>query len=378
MIARVDAGTMLATHVHDKVRTGQESQRPAQGDGADRQQLSQAKPKHQQQQQQQPLQRGLSYPDHFPKINKTSSTSSAHLPVQTTKPTFRPTYTPRGHLRSRSSNSAAPSMSRAHSFPLSHSGQNPASSIASPAPRPRPSSPLLSPRLRSISPLHRQTLPEDTHPATMISPPLYDGGIASISEDAELDTSPRLALDQLPQPIPFHTTLNSARSLSVRRQRPSSPLHSIASANYAAIPTTPRSSSASSSPSFPTAPRFNEGYPSLNHYASNSSFSSVPTTPTSTRSRSPSVSSLETIEDAPDLEWEAIEADRENKLRAAAQAVQEAGEGDGRRRGSLDIPGTRSGVGFGFGKRGDSGKKRWSVCGGERRADLDLETIWED
>ena len=27
--------------------------------------------------------------------------------------------------------------------------------------------------------------------------------------------------------------------------------------------------------------------------------------------------------------------------------------------------------------RGDK-RKRWSVCGAERRGDLDLETIWED
>jgi hypothetical protein len=41
----------------------------------------------------------------------------------------------------------------------------------------------------------------------------------------------------------------------------------------------------------------------------------------------------------------------------------------------LDVP-----RGFGFGRNGGSGRerKRWSICGGERRADLDLETIWED
>lgn len=98
----------------------------------------------------------------------------------------------------------------------------------------------------------------------------------------------------------------------------------------------------------------------------------MPSTPSSNRSRSPSISSLETIEDAPDAEWEAIEADRIAKLKAAADA--EDGGEPRRRGGSLDIP-SRPG-GFGFGKGG--ARKRWSVCGGERRADLDLETIWED
>lgn len=102
-------------------------------------------------------------------------------------------------------------------------------------------------------------------------------------------------------------------------------------------------------------------------------------TPSSARSRSPSISSLDTIEDAPDLEWEAIEADRVAKLRAATEAAEKANNGEPKRRGSLEIPGTRAGAGFGFGRRGaDANRKRWSICGGERRADLDLETIWED
>lgn len=89
------------------------------------------------------------------------------------------------------------------------------------------------------------------------------------------------------------------------------------------------------------------------------------------RSRSPSLSSLETIEDSPDAEEEAIEADRVDRLRAAVER-EEAGD---QRRSSLDAPEGR-GRSLGFGKR-DS-RKRWSVCGAERRGDLDLETIWED
>jgi len=89
------------------------------------------------------------------------------------------------------------------------------------------------------------------------------------------------------------------------------------------------------------------------------------------RSRSPSISSLETIEDSPDAEEEAIEADRIRRLKAAADR-EDGGEG---RRSSMDVPEGR-GRSLGFGKR-DS-RKRWSVCGAERRQDLDLETIWED
>jgi hypothetical protein len=90
------------------------------------------------------------------------------------------------------------------------------------------------------------------------------------------------------------------------------------------------------------------------------------------RSRSPSISSLETIPDSPDAEAEAIEADNIARLKAAADREQEGEEGV--RRSSLDGPGDRRPLGFG--KR-DS-RKRWSVCGAERRQDLDLETIWED
>lgn len=74
-----------------------------------------------------------------------------------------------------------------------------------------------------------------------------------------------------------------------------------------------------------------------------------------------------------------MEAERIAKLSAVAEEEEEDDEEteDPRRRSSLDIPSQRVGAGFGFG-RGLSGRKRWSICGGERRADLDLETIWED
>lgn len=102
------------------------------------------------------------------------------------------------------------------------------------------------------------------------------------------------------------------------------------------------------------------------------SSSSMPSTPISVRSRSPSISSLETIPDSPDAEEAAVEADRIAQLKADADD-EDGSESKGRnsldgpvRGRSSNPPGTRD-------KR-----KRWSVCGAERRADFDLETIWED
>ena len=63
------------------------------------------------------------------------------------------------------------------------------------------------------------------------------------------------------------------------------------------------------------------------------------------------------------------EAEAIERLKRAAEGE----EGEERRRSSLD----GGGRGFGF-TRGRSERKRWSVCGAERRGDLDLETIWED
>lgn len=294
------------------------------------------------------------------------NTNSLPLRPRTQSPYTRP------HLRSRSHASAlAPPMApRAHSLPSVHSAGHQFPPSPSASPLLRPSSPMTSlsprqqysPKLRPTSPFRPRSPLDDSASA----PSCYDGAIQSISEDAELDITPRSHPDHLSQPAPF------TRSLSVRRQRPSSPLHSLTPSAA-----TSRPSSATSSPSVPPA-RFNEGFPSLHHYSSNSSFSSISSTPSSARSRSPSISSLETIEDNPDLEWEAIETERAAKLRAAAEADEQANDSEPRRRGSLEIPGHRS-VGFGFGRRGgDTNRKRWSICGGERTVDLDLETIWED
>lgn len=82
------------------------------------------------------------------------------------------------------------------------------------------------------------------------------------------------------------------------------------------------------------------------------------------RSRSPSISSLETIPDSPDAE---LEAEQIAKLKAAADREDQSEEG------------VRRGMGGDVGGRGGmkEKRKRWSVCGAERRGDLSLETIWE-
>jgi hypothetical protein len=105
--------------------------------------------------------------------------------------------------------------------------------------------------------------------------------------------------------------------------------------------------------------------------------SSVPTTPSSIRSRSPSISSLETIPDAPAAEEAALEAERIAQLKAAADAADRSETNEGKKQVTLDTMLSRGRrLGPSIGSRDKS--KRWSVCGAERRGDLDLETIWED
>ncbi|KAK5131061.1 hypothetical protein LTR08_001347 [Meristemomyces frigidus] len=348
------------------------------------------------------------------------SSSPQQPPQQRTSntPRNRSPYS-RSHLRSHSSGASllcAPLMTRAHSMPNPHISRTPDLTLAAPSssgagfPAP-PHSPMRSPR-RVHSPF-RQQLEENYMAAP---PPPRSPGFASVSsierieEDSELDiTRPRdhsgIMTTQLPAMASF------SRSASLRR-RPASPLYSLAQQHQQqALPSTSTAnmmdaanslinqtsalSSASSSPSlgpqrYPQERFMNESYPTLSHYASTSSFSSsnfpsMPSTPTSMRSRSPSISSLDTIEDEPDMESAALEFERLQQLNLAAEKqermergeIDDAGdEGDGvgvRRRSSLDVPR------IGFGRNGrDAGRKRWSICGGERRGDLDLETIWED
>ncbi|CAK1355941.1 hypothetical protein CB0940_00388 [Cercospora beticola] len=285
----------------------------------------------------------------------------------------------RTHLRSRSSGAAlsAPTMTRAHSSPAVHSAAR-APDLTLPAPASlTPSSPMRSPA-RQRSPLRPAEETSHSSNPPQRSPSWIEsarggGAIEAIQEDSELDLTPRQTLPTYGMPF--------ARSSSLRR-RPASPLHSVTNA----VPPTSAPSSGlenSSTSSGSNSPalgpqRFNETMPPLNHYASASSFSSLssfPSTPTSQRSRSPSISSLDTIEDAPDMEQEAIEAERIEKLKLAAERADNSEDDDdnSRRRSSLDQP-----RGFGFSRGGSRERKRWSVCGGERRVDLDLDTIWED
>lgn len=165
-----------------------------------------------------------------------------------------------------------------------------------------------------------------------------------------------------------------------RTRRPTSPLRYLAQQNTSAASTAPTTpSSITSSPSYSSS-RFNDAllgatsYPGSLSYPGLFASSSVPSTPTSARSRSPSISSLETIPDSPDAEEAALEAERIAQLKAAADAA-DGGE-DAKAKNSLDVSGPRGrtlNAGFGRDKR-----KRWSVCGAERRGDLNLDTIWED
>lgn len=188
----------------------------------------------------------------------------------------------------------------------------------------------------------------------------------TISEHAELNTPGSTASSsdyRSSSPVLSHATPRMGR------RRPSSPLHfpQSPSSQVTSSPMSP----ANSSPTVLSS-RFNEAFPSY----STSSASSMPSTPTSLRSRSPSISSLETIPDIPDAEAEALESDRIAALKAVADRADDADAASNvtRRRGVSDMSGPSSSNA----RAGGGSRKRWSVCGAERRQDLDLETIWED
>ncbi|KAJ2999070.1 hypothetical protein NUW58_g116 [Xylaria curta] len=196
--------------------------------------------------------------------------------------------------------------------------------------------------------------------------------------------APRKPVDEAyPPPSPVRSSVldNDRR----HAERSSSPTPSLTSAST--LPSYKRASSplrysAYSSPTasftFPGPPASGTASPSFRSESSATGYnfayypsSSIPSTPSSMRSRSPSISSLETIPDTPDAEEAALEAERIAQLKAAADA---ADGGDAKGRTSLDAP--VRGRTLGVGSRDK--RKRWSVCGAERRGDLDLETIWED
>ncbi|TVY62293.1 hypothetical protein LSUE1_G009406 [Lachnellula suecica] len=274
----------------------------------------------------------------------------------------------RGHFRSKSTTSAlAPAMSRAQSMP----GFNAAGHLLA-SPQQRPSSPVGSPsRVRT-----------PRKPADEVFPGLSNRGsfnslrdISELGGDTSEEHTPR-AMERSSSPVlGLPQSANYPRTL-----RPSSPLRffSHQTSAYSTAPTTP--SSTTSSPSYQSS-KFNDSFlgtgfysGSLNYPGSYSS-SSVPSTPTSLRSRSPSISSLETIPDSPDAEEAALEAERIAQLKAAADAADSGDES--KTEGQSENSGGRGRtLGVGFGSRDK--RKRWSVCGAERRGDLNLDTIWED
>ena len=69
-----------------------------------------------------------------------------------------------------------------------------------------------------------------------------------------------------------------------------------------------------------------------------------------------------------------MEAERIAQLKAAAEAAERGESPEPKGRSGLDAP-FRGRV---IGSSTRDKRKRWSVCGAERRGDLDLETIWED
>lgn len=265
----------------------------------------------------------------------------------------------RGHLRSKSSSSPlAPPMARAQSMP----GFNGAGHLLS-SPIQRPASPLGSPS--------RVRVPRK--PVDDVFPGMPTRILRSVSETSSIseEETPR-AIDRSVSPV---LGLPSIASYT-RSRRPSSPLryNTQHSSSNSTTSTTP--SSVTSSPSY-NSYRFHDqlqgGYMGSMSFPGSFASSSVPSTPTSARSRSPSISSLETIPDSPDAEAAALEAERIAQLKAAADAA-DGGE-DGKLKSALDTSGTR-GRTLGFGGRDK--RKRWSVCGAERRGDLNLDTIWED
>ena len=241
---------------------------------------------------------------------------------------------------------SAPPMQRAHSSP----GVDASGRYMSPysATR-RPSSPLHSGRRRS--PL--RTTMEEPYPGKsawaglMIEP--------NIPENEELEL---FADVDGPEPSPISSLSNT---FPRARRRTAQHLHQSASApSLQTRAVSPSISGRTSPSSFGPQKYTYEPYPMYSF----SSASSMPSTPTSLRSRSPSISSLETIEDAPDAEEAAILQEEESKLKGEDGEANES-----RRRSSLELRASNL--------RSNKERKRWSVCGAERRADFSLEPIEE-
>lgn len=244
------------------------------------------------------------------------------------------------HTRSKSTASITPlSMNRTRSMP----GVDGTGRILYP-PQMRPASPSGSPNRYRVP---RKSVDEAYPPLSPVRSSILDGE----RQQAEQGSSPISG-------IPSSSTLPPYRTSSPFRQSPH--LSPAISFTFPGPPTSGTASPSLRSDSSATA----YGY---SYYPS-----SVPSTPSSMRSRSPSISSLETIPDTPDAEEAALEAERIAQLKAAADAAE---NGESKNRTGLDAPIRGRTLGI-IGSRDK--RKRWSVCGAERRGDLDLETIWED
>lgn len=232
----------------------------------------------------------------------------------------------------------------------------------------RPSSPAGSPhRNRQMRKSADEVFPQAQMPMRGLKLDKLDTADASASssipeEDEETPKASGFERSTSPGLYPGIAAMHS------RPRRPSSPLKNYSLNHSGSGGSSP--SSVASSPLYQST-----RYDSFNGYSFPPS-SSVPTTPNSLRSRSPSISSLETIPDSPDAEEAALEADRIAMLKAAAEAEDgsSGSDGEGMKQGNDGIMGR----GRRMGSIGRDKSKRWSVCGAERRQDLDLETIWED
>lgn len=292
------------------------------------------------------------------------------------RPRTRSPYA-RSHARSHSSTSSlsAPQMTRAHSSPIPDEKGRPIL---------RPSSPLdSSASSRRRSPLRR---PQDETYSSFSTTLDID---QTISENSELDLTPRPPPTEIIEAVTPSSPsyLATHQTFPRSRRRPSNPfMQSTASSPIAGIASHNTLRATASTPSLAVY-QYNEAYPVSSSSSSSSatttiatpyaiSSSSIPSTPTSFRSRSPSISSLETIPDSPDAEQE---AEHVGMLKAAADREDDQNEEAGRRREMMGA-GVGGGGGGGGGGRAWGGRdkqKRWSVCGAERRGDFNLETIWE-
>lgn len=259
------------------------------------------------------------------------------------------------HTRSRSAASPlAIPLSRTQSLP----GVNGAGHLLY-SPQLRPSSPSRSPSSPSRIRIPRKIADEAFPPISPVRMTVLEPAERKVTEKNSSTTN-------VPTP-PAQITVS-------RHRRPASPFRHFTTTG--AVPTpgsysTSTSTSATTNPFYRSPDSFPGGYGLVPSFAP----SSVPSTPTSARSRSPSISSLETIPDSPDAEEAALEAERLARLKADAEAAESSDSStDSKPKSSLDVP-TR-GRTLSFGSRDK--RKRWSVCGAERRGDLDLETIWED